>query len=246
MEPMNKTALVTGATKGIGRAIAVELARHGCDVAVNGRDEKAAESVVEEILALGRKARLALGDVSQFEAAQGVVNAAVEALGRLDILVNNAGITRDGLLLRMKEADWDAVLDANLKSVFNCTRAASRVMLRQKSGRIVNVSSIVGLIGNPGQANYAASKAGIIGFTKAVAKELAGAGVTVNAVAPGFIKTDMTDKLAESAREALLKSIPMGAMGEPEDVARVVRFLASDDARYVTGQVLTVDGGLAM
>lgn len=224
----------------------MELASSGATVAVNARQAEAGQAVVDEIAAAGGKAVLALGDVSTAEGAQAVVAGATTALGRLDVLVNNAGITRDGLLVRMKESDWDDVLQSNLKSVFNCTRAATRGMMRQKSGRIINIASIVGLIGNPGQANYAASKAGIIGFTKAVAKELAPVGVTVNAVAPGYIRTDMTDKLADAAREALLKSIPMGAIGEVEDIARAVRFLASDDARYVTGQVLTVDGGLAM
>jgi 3-oxoacyl-[acyl-carrier protein] reductase len=222
------------------------LAAAGADVAVNARRPEAGQPLVDAILAQGRKATLVVADVANTEAAQKAVAETLSALGRLDILVNNAGITRDGLLVRMKEADWDEVLACNLKSVFNCTKAASRGMMRQKSGRIVNVASIVGLIGNPGQANYAASKAGIIGFTKAVAKELAPVGVTVNAVAPGYIRTDMTDKLPATARETLLTSIPMGNIGEVEDIARAVRFLASDDARYITGQVLTVDGGLAM
>ncbi|HEY3997960.1 MAG TPA: 3-oxoacyl-ACP reductase FabG, partial [Candidatus Xenobia bacterium] len=213
-----KTALVTGSSRGIGRAIAMELAASGCAVAVHARQAEAGQAVVDAITARGQKATLVLGDVASFETAQKVVTDATTALGRLDVLVNNAGITRDGLLVRMKEADWDEVINSNLKSVFNCTKAATRGMMRQKSGRIINLASIVGLIGNPGQTNYAASKAAIIGFTKAAAKELAGAGVTVNAVAPGYIRTDMTDKLPEAAREALLKNIPMGAIGEVEDV----------------------------
>ena len=241
-----KTALVTGASRGIGRAIALELASCGADVALNARTADALGEVKDAIEKMGRRAIACAGDVSQSDAARSVVEAAVAGLGRLDILVNNAGITRDGLLLRMKDDDWDQVLQANLKSVFNCTRVAARTMMRQKSGRIVSISSVIGLMGNPGQANYAASKAGIIGFTKSVAKELASLGITVNAVAPGFIRTDMTNNVSDQMKESILKTIPLGSMGEATDVARAVRFLVSDDARYITGHVLSVDGGLAM
>ncbi|HHV57787.1 MAG TPA: 3-oxoacyl-[acyl-carrier-protein] reductase [Firmicutes bacterium] len=240
-------AVVTGGSRGIGRAIALELARLGAPVAVNyaGRAE-AAREVVELITAAGGRAVAVQADVAQAAEAGRLLAEAEAALGPVGILVNNAGITRDGLLLRMKEEDWDAVLNTNLSGVFHCTQAALRGMLKRRRGRIVNTASIVGLTGNAGQANYAAAKAGIIGFTKSVAKEVAGRGITVNAVAPGFIATEMTTKLPAEVREAYRSRIPLGRFGEPEDVARAVAFLASEAAAYITGQVLAVDGGLAM
>ncbi|MDI3521946.1 MAG: 3-oxoacyl-[acyl-carrier protein] reductase [Bacillota bacterium] len=240
-------AVVTGGSRGIGRAIALELARLGAPVAVNyaGRAE-AAREVVELITAAGGRAVAVQADVAQAAEAGRLLAEAEAALGPVGILVNNAGITRDGLLLRMKEEDWNAVLNTNLSGVFHCTQAALRGMLKRRRGRIVNTASIVGLTGNAGQANYAAAKAGIIGFTKSVAKEVAGRGITVNAVAPGFIATEMTTKLPAEVREAYRSRIPLGRFGEPEDVARAVAFLASEAAAYITGQVLAVDGGLAM
>ncbi|BCV24787.1 3-oxoacyl-[acyl-carrier-protein] reductase [Gelria sp. Kuro-4] len=240
-------AVVTGGSRGIGRAIALELARLGAPVAVNyaGRAE-AAREVVELITAAGGRAVAVQADVAQAAEAGRLLAEAEAALGPVGILVNNAGITRDGLLLRMKEEDWDAVLNTNLSGVFHCTQAALRGMLKRRRGRIVNTASIVGLTGNAGQANYAAAKAGIIGFTKSVAREVAGRGITVNAVAPGFIATEMTTKLPAEVREAYRSRIPLGRFGEPEDVARAVAFLASEAAAYITGQVLAVDGGLAM
>lgn len=242
-----RCALVTGASRGIGRAVALRLAAEGAKVALNfAGNEAAARRVLEEIEAAGGRAVLAQADVSDEAAAQTMVAAAAEALGGLDILVNNAGITRDGLLLRMKEEDWDAVCATNLKGVFHCTKSAVKLMMKKRAGRIVNMASVVGLMGNAGQTNYAAAKAGIIGFSKAAAKELAGRGITVNVVAPGFIETDMTAALSEKAKEAALSGIPLGRMGRPEDVAEAVLFLVSDQASYITGQVLAVDGGMAM
>jgi len=237
------TALVTGSSRGIGRAIALELAAAGAEVVVNyARSAEAAAAVVAAIEHRGGRAYALQGDVSQEAEAMALVNGALERSGRLDVLVNNAGITRDGLLMRMKTPDWQAVIDLNLSGVFYCTRAVTRPMVRQKGGRIVNITSIVGLMGNAGQANYAAAKAGVIGLTRSSAKELASRGITVNAVAPGFIATDMTKDLD---KEALLKMIPMGCWGQPEHVAGAVRFLATDPAAaYITGQVLQVDGGL--
>ncbi|MBI3078500.1 MAG: 3-oxoacyl-[acyl-carrier-protein] reductase [Deltaproteobacteria bacterium] len=241
-----RVALVTGATRGIGEAIARELARQGADIAVVGRDRTRAEQVAGEIQVLGRKAIPLTADVARFDDAERVVNAVVEQLGSLDILVNNAGITRDGLLVRMKEEDWDEVLAVNLKGTFNCSRAAARHMLRQRRGRIINVTSVVGEMGSAGQANYAASKAGIVGFTKAIARELGSRGITVNAVAPGYIQTAMTEAIGEKARAELLAQVPLGRLGTPADVAGVVAFLASDAAGYITGHVLDVNGGLYM
>ena len=242
-----KTAIVTGGSRGLGRAICLELARGGANVALCcAGNEAAARETVRAVEELGAKALAVRCDVSDAARVDELVKAALEAFGRIDILVNNAGITRDNLLMRMSEADFDAVINANLKGTFLCMKAVSRLMLKQRYGRIVNLSSVVGLRGNAGQVNYAASKAGVVGMTKSLAKELASRGVTVNAVAPGFIETDMTAALSESARAAAQESIPMNRLGAPEDVAKAVAFLASDAAAYITGQVLAVDGGMAM
>ncbi len=242
-----KTALVTGASRGIGRAIALELAAAGADVAVNyAGSEEAAAAVAREIEGIGRRAIIIKADVGNAAEAEQMVSQTIEAFGRIDILVNNAGITRDNLIMRMKEEEFDQVINTNLKGVFNCIKAVTRPMMKQRSGRIINISSVVGALGNPGQANYVAAKAGVIGLTKASARELASRGITVNAVAPGFIATDMTDKLSDEQKGALLPQIPLGRMGGPEEIARVVRFLASEDASYLTGQTLHVDGGMYM
>ena len=247
MELKGKAALVTGGSRGIGRAVCLELARRGACVAVNyAGNAAAAEETVESCKAMGVDAFSVQADVADAAACDAMVKEVLSRFGRLDILVNNAGITRDGLMPMLKDADWDAVLDANLKGAFHCMRAAYRPMMKQKYGRVVNLSSIVGLRGNAGQANYAASKAGLIGLTKSMAKELAGRNVTVNAVAPGFIDPDMTAALPEKARESMLASIPMGRLGQGEDVAKAVAFFAGDGAGYVTGQVLCVDGGMAV
>lgn len=247
MRLQGKIALVTGASRGIGREIALELARLGANIAVNyaGSEAKANE-VVDEIKALGRDAIAVQADVSNAESVTNMVKETIERFGRLDILVNNAGITKDNLLMRMKEEEWDAVINTNLKGVFLTTKAVTRQMMKQRYGRIINISSIVGVSGNPGQANYVAAKSGVIGLTKTAAKELASRGITVNAVAPGFITTDMTDKLNEEVRNEMLKQIPLADFGKPSDVAHVVAFLASDDSRYMTGQTLHVDGGMVM
>ena len=242
-----KVALVTGASRGIGKAIALLLAENGADVAVNfAGSTAAAEAVAAEIEKMGRKAILVQGDVSQTEVCAEMVDKVVKELGHIDILVNNAGITRDTLLLRMKEEDWDVVLNTNLQGVFNCTKAAVKYMAKQRSGSIVNISSVVALMGNAGQANYAAAKAGILGFTRSVAKEMAARGIRVNAVTPGFIKTDMTSVLSEKVVAAMEASIPLARLGEPEDIAKAVLFLVSDNAAYITGQTLHVDGGMVM
>jgi 3-oxoacyl-[acyl-carrier protein] reductase len=242
-----KTALVTGASRGIGRAIALELAAAGADVAVNyAGSEEAAAAVAREIEGMGRRAITIKADVGNAAEAEQMVSQTIEAFGHIDILVNNAGITRDNLIMRMKEEEFDQVINTNLKGVFNCIKAVTRPMMKQRSGRIINISSVVGALGNPGQANYVAAKSGVIGLTKASARELASRGITVNAVAPGFIATDMTDKLSDEQKGALLPQIPLGRMGGPEEIARVVRFLASEDASYLTGQTLHVDGGMYM
>ena len=247
MELEGKAALVTGGSRGIGRAVCLELARRGACVAVNyAGNAAAAEETVESCKAKGVDAFSVQADVADAAACDAMVKEVLSRFGRLDILVNNAGITRDGLMPMLKDADWDAVLDANLKGAFHCMRAAYRPMMKQKYGRVVNLSSIVGLRGNAGQANYAASKAGLIGLTKSMAKELAGRNVTVNAVAPGFIDTDMTAALPEKARESMLASIPRGRLGQGEDVATAGALCAGDGAGYVTGQVLCVDGGMAV
>ena len=239
-----KSSVVTGGVQGIGRAIALSLARDGSDVAVVDLKDDGVEDVLSEIQALGRKALFAKANVSVAADVDKAARTILESFGKVDILVNNAGITRDGLLLRMDEKDWDAVIEVNLKGTFNCTKAFLREMLKRRSGRIVNVSSVIGFIGNAGQSNYAASKAGIVGFTKSVAKEVASRGITVNAVAPGFIDTPMTRVLSDEARQSLLSAIPMGKVGVPEDVANAVAFLVSDGASYITGHILHVNGGM--
>lgn len=247
MENVTKTALVTGASRGIGKAIALALAAKGYAVAVNyAGSQAAAEAVKEEIIAAGGQAFTIQGDVSKSEDVDRIFKTIKEEFGQLDVLVNNAGITRDGLLLRMKEENWDAVISTDLKSDFLTTKAAAQMMMRKKKGAIINIASVVGIMGNAGQANYAAAKAGVIGLTKATAKELAGRNIRVNAVAPGFIATDMTDVIPEKNKEMMLQSIPLGRMGLAEDVANAVCFLASEDASYITGQVLKVDGGMVM
>jgi 3-oxoacyl-[acyl-carrier protein] reductase len=245
MKGMN--ALVTGGSRGIGRAICLELAGNGLNVAVNysGNKEKA-EAVVEECRSRGVESFAVQADVGDSKAAQEMVKEVVNTFGSIDVLVNNAGITRDTLVMRMKDEDFDDVINTNLKGVFNCSKAATRPMMKQRSGRIINISSVVGALGNAGQANYAASKAGVIGLTKSMAREFANRNILVNAVAPGFVSTEMTDDLSAEAKEGLLQQIPLGKLGEPSHVAKVVRFLASEDAAYMTGQTLHVDGGMYM
>lgn len=241
-----QVAVVTGASRGIGRAAALALAAEGATVVVNyASSSQAADAVVAEITATGNEAVALQADVAQADQVDALFNTVMEKYGRVDVLVNNAGIARDTLLLRMKLEDWQAVIDLNLTGVFLCTRVASKIMLKQRSGRIINITSVVGEMGNPGQANYSAAKAGVIGFTKTVAKELASRGITVNAVAPGFIATDMTADI--KAKEEILKLIPLGRYGQPEEVAGLIRFLAADAAAaYITGQVINIDGGMVM
>ncbi len=243
----NRVAIVTGASRGIGRAIALELAKRGAAVLINyNNSAKSAEDVVAQIEANGGKAAAFQADVSDFEQAAKLVKFAIDTFGNLDILVNNAGITRDGLIMMMKEEDWDAVLDTNLKSTFNCAKAAVRHMMRKRYGRIINIASVAGQMGNPGQTNYSASKAGQIGFTKALAREVASRKVTVNAVAPGFVDTEILDALPKETLDAALKLVPLGRMGTPEEIAHAVAFLADERSGYITGQALGVDGGMAM
>jgi 3-oxoacyl-[acyl-carrier protein] reductase len=247
MKLLGKVALVTGASRGIGRDIAIELAKAGANVAVNyAGSETRAYEVVQEIQSLGREAFAVQCDVANGDSVAEMVKQTIDRWGSLDILVNNAGITRDNLIMRMKEDEWDDVINTNLKGVFLCTKAVTRQMMKQKSGRIINISSVVGESGNAGQANYVAAKAGVIGLTKTTAKELAPRGITVNAVAPGFITTDMTDKLTDEIKEGMLKMIPLAKFGEPKDIANAVTFLASDDSRYITGQTIHVNGGMVM
>lgn len=247
MPDQTRNALVTGATRGIGKAIAHALAARGANVAITFRSSvEQADAVRAELEASGVQTLAFQGDAAESGAAEAAVAGVVEAWGSLDILVNNAGVTRDGLLLRMSEEDWDAVIDTNLKGVFNFCKAVYRPMMKQRSGAIINLSSIVGQVGNPGQANYAASKAGIIGFSKSLAKELASRNVTVNVVAPGYVDTDMTAAMPEAAQAAMLGAVPLGRAADPAEIASAVAFLASPEARYITGHVLNVDGGLAM
>lgn len=244
---MTKTAVVTGASRGIGRAIALKLAQDGANVVVNYSGSRAkAEEVVAEIKALGQQAIAVQANVADADEVKALMGAAMDAFGSIDILVNNAGITRDNLLMRMKEDEWDSVMATNLKGVFLCTKAVARQMMKQRAGRIINVASIVGVAGNAGQANYVAAKAGVIGLTKTTAKELAARNILVNAVAPGFIATDMTEELPQDVKDAMLTQIPLAKLGQPEDVANVVAFLASEGANYMTGQTLHIDGGMVM
>lgn len=243
----DKVAVVTGGGRGIGRAIVLALGREGVKVLINYRGKKeSALETLEELKKLGGEGEIYQADVSVEEEVEKMFNFVIEKWGKLDILVNNAGITKDNLLIRMKSEEWDQVINTNLRGVFLCTKSALKIMLKQRSGRIINISSVVGLKGNIGQANYASAKAGIIGFTKAVAREVASRGITVNAIAPGFIKTEMTDVLSEEMKKKVLDEIPLGRFGDPEDVANAVKFLVSDEASYITGIVLNVDGGLAI
>lgn len=243
----NKVALVTGAARGIGKQIAITLAKSGFDVSINYRSESdELENLKNEIEKLGVKVALVQGDVSKFEDAENIVKETINQLGKIDVLVNNAGITKDGLLMRMSKDDFEKVIDINLIGTFNVTKNVIPYMVKQKFGRIINISSVVGVVGNAGQTNYSASKAGIIGFTKSLAKEVASRNILVNAVAPGFIETDMTSVLSDNIKENINNQIPLGKMGKAEDVAKVVKFLSSEDSSYITGQIINVDGGMVM
>ena len=246
MRLANQVAIVTGGARGIGREIALTLAKEGADLVLFDVNPELLEGTTKEIRALGRRSEGYVVDVTNTEQIEGAVAKVLDKFSRVDILINNAGITKDGLLVRMDDAQWDRVLNINLKGTFLCTRAVAKPMMKQRRGRIVNIASVVGIMGNAGQANYSASKAGVIGLTKTTARELAGRNVTCNAIAPGFIKTDMTDALPEQAKQKLMEQIPIGTLGEPKDVAEAALFLVSESARYVTGHVLVVDGGLAM
>jgi len=246
MRLKDKVALITGGARGIGRAIAMAFAREGADIVVADVNQEEAEKTARDIEALARKSLAIPMDVTNYLKVEEAINKILDKFGKVDILVNNAGITRDGLLLRMNEAEWDAVIDVNLKGTFNCTKAVSKAMIKQRSGKIINIASIIGIIGNVGQANYSASKAGIIALTKTAAKELASRNINVNAVAPGFIQTDMTAGLSEDIKQKMKEAIPLNKFGSPDDVAAVCLFLASEDANYITGQTIVVDGGMVM
>ena len=246
MRLKNKVALITGGARGIGQAIAMTFAKEGADIVIADVNLEIAQKTASEIEALGRKALALEMDVTNYEKVEEGINKILDKMGKVDILVNNAGITKDNLLMRMSQTDWDAVINVNLKGTFNCIRAVSRPMVKQRSGRIISIASIIGLMGNPGQANYAASKAGIIALTKTVAKELASRNINANAVAPGFIQTEMTAKLPEDLKKKMLEAIPLAKLGSPNDVANLCLFLASDESSYITGQVITVDGGMVM
>jgi len=242
----DKVSIITGGARGIGREIALVFAKEGSDIALCDVNKETLDQTKAEIEALGRKAEGYVVDVTNSAQVEEMVNKVLDKFTKVDILINNAGITRDALLVRMKEEDWDLVLNVNLKGTFNCTKSVSKIMMKQRSGRIVSIASIIGLIGNVGQANYAASKAGIIGLTKSVAKELASRGVNANAIAPGFIQTEMTAKLPEDVKKKMLELIPLQKLGEPVDVAKCALFLCSEDSRYITGQVIQIDGGMVM
>ncbi|MFA6358112.1 MAG: 3-oxoacyl-[acyl-carrier-protein] reductase [Candidatus Omnitrophota bacterium] len=246
MRLKDKVALITGGARGIGQAIAMTFAREGADIVVADVNLEIAQKTASEIESLGRKALALEMDVTNYEKVEEGLNKILDKMGKVDILVNNAGITKDNLLLRMSQSDWDAVINVNLKGTFNCIKAVTRPMIKQRSGRIISIASIIGLMGNPGQANYAASKAGIIALTKTIAKELASRNINANAVAPGFIQTEMTAKLPEDIKKKMLEAIPLGKLGTPDDVANICLFLASEESSYVTGQVITVDGGMVM
>ncbi len=246
MELKGKSAVVTGSARGIGREIALYLAKAGANLVISDVNEDAGLQVVEEIKRLGQKAIWVKADVSKAEESEKLIQTAINTYDRIDILVNNAGITRDNLMMRMSEGEWQSVINVNLTGTYNCIRAATKAFMKQRSGRIINIASVVGQMGNPGQANYAASKAGVIGLTKAVAKEFAARNINVNAVAPGFIQTAMTDNLPEKARDTLISFIPLGRLGQPEDVAKAVLFLSTEASGYMTGQVINVDGGMVM
>ncbi len=246
MRLKDKVALVTGGARGIGQAIAMTFAKEGADIVVADINLEIAQKTASEIESLGRKALALEMDVTTYDLVEEGINKILDKMGKVDILVNNAGITKDNLILRMSQAEWDAVINVNLKGTFNCMKAVSRPMVKQRSGRIISIASIIGLIGNPGQANYAASKAGIIALTKTVAKELASRNINANAIAPGFIQTEMTAKLPEDIKKKMLEAIPLAKLGTPQDVANLCLFLASDESSYITGQVITIDGGMVM
>ena len=246
MKLKDRVAIVTGGARGIGREIALTLAREGASIAICDVNEEALSLAKAEIEAISRQCMVSVVDVGDYASCEEMVNKTLDKFGKIDILINNAGITRDSLLMRMKEEDWDAVLRVNLKGAFNFTKAVCRAMIKQRYGKVVNIASIIGIMGNAGQANYAASKAGLIGLTKSSAKELASRGINVNAIAPGFIKTSMTDKLTDEQKEGMLKLIPLNSLGSPSDVANLALFLVSDSASYITGEVIKVDGGMVM
>ncbi len=246
MKLKDRVAIVTGGARGIGREIALTLAREGASIAICDVNEEALSLAKAEIEAISRQCMVSVVDVGDYASCEEMANKTLDKFGKIDILINNAGITRDSLLMRMKEEDWDAVLRVNLKGAFNFTKAVCRAMIKQRYGKVVNIASIIGIMGNAGQANYAASKAGLIGLTKSSAKELASRGINVNAIAPGFIKTSMTDKLTDEQKEGMLKLIPLNSLGSPSDVANLALFLVSDSASYITGEVIKVDGGMVM